>query len=275
MSNGFSLREGYEVRLAAFEGPLDLLLHLIEREKLDISTISLAQVTDQFLQHIQNAETLLPGTLADFLAMAARLVWLKSRLLLPQPPKASDAEEEDPGEELARQLREYKRFKQVAQTLHEVAASGHRGFVRVAIAPEFERQLRRCDVSLEEFLAAVGRALSAKQPPPVVGTVVTPFTVTIHDQIHLIARLTAGGQSITFHSLLGRATNRIEIIVTLLAVLELSKRQRVLVQQSRVFGEITITPVAGAEIETGAEGDEAFFLPQDQGLTAVTDEIEE
>ena len=80
----------YQVRLPVFEGPLDLLLHLIEREKLDISTVSLALVTDQFLDYLQGIESVQAATLADFLAMAARLVWLKSRLLLPQPARPAE-----------------------------------------------------------------------------------------------------------------------------------------------------------------------------------------
>ncbi len=251
MSNGFFVKDTYEVHLPVYEGPLDLLLYLIEREKLEIGTVSLAQVTDQFLAFIRDAETLLSATLADFLAMAARLVWLKSRLLLPQPAKPADLEEEDPGEELARQLREYKRFKEVAQRLHEMASSGRRGFVRIAPAPEFERQLRGREVSLEAFLAAVARALAVKPPAPVVGTLVAPFTVTIHDQIHLIARVTGGGQRVAFHSLLQQARNRVEVIVTLLAVLELLKRRRITAEQGSIFGEILLSAVPGVEVDAG------------------------
>ena len=104
----YSNDETYQVRLSLFEGPLDLLLHLIEREELDITKISLAQVTDQYLAYISQLEELHPETLADFLVVAARLLLIKSQILLPRPeaqPLAVD--EEDPGEALARQLREY------------------------------------------------------------------------------------------------------------------------------------------------------------------------
>src|SRR5512137_2055525 len=109
-----SLQEDpYQVRLPAFEGPLDLLLQLIEREKLDISSISLAQVADQFLAYVREMDQIAADTLADFLVVASRLVWIKSHLLLPQPLQPGDDEqEEDPAEALARQLREYKRFKE-------------------------------------------------------------------------------------------------------------------------------------------------------------------
>src|SRR5512137_283080 len=110
-----SLRdETYQVRLPVFEGPLDLLLQLIERERLDISVVSIAAVTEQFLIYVRQIEDIQPDTLADFLVMAARLVWIKSRILLPQPARPDDDEEEDPAEALARQLKEYKRFKEAA-----------------------------------------------------------------------------------------------------------------------------------------------------------------
>src|SRR5512136_2070141 len=111
-----SLQEDpYQVRIPAFEGPLDLLLQLIEREKLDISAVSLAQVADQFLAYVRELETVAAEVLADFLAVAARLVLIKSRALLPRPaPAAGEEEEEDPAEALARQLREYKRYREAA-----------------------------------------------------------------------------------------------------------------------------------------------------------------
>ncbi len=238
----------YEVHLPVFDGPLDLLLHLIEREKLDISVVSLAQVAGQFLDHVRDLEVVAPGTLADFLAVAARLVWIKSRLLLPQPRKAEDELEEDPGEALARQLREYKRFKEVAQALQGIAARGQRAFVRVAPAPEMERHLAGGEVSLADFLAAAVRAFAARPTAPPVDTVVTPLTLTIHDQIGLIAHLTAGGRPVTFSALLQRARHRVEVIVTLLAVLELLKRRKVVASQEGLFGEIMITPAPGEEI---------------------------
>jgi segregation and condensation protein A len=255
MSNAYTTTDAYQVRLPVFEGPLDLLLHLIEREKLDISTVSLAQVTDQFLASIHAIDDLQPALLADFLAMAARLVWLKSRLLLPRPAKVAEVEEEDPGEALARQLREYKRFKEAAKSLQQMAEAGNRAFVRVAPAPEFERQLRGCDVTLAEFLVAIGRALASKPPAAPAASMVTPFKLTIHDQIHLIGHLTSGGRPVTFRALLGQVRNRVEAIVTLLAVLELLKRRQIVVEQNVLFGDIVITPAAGVEIEEQENGD--------------------
>jgi len=247
----FSTRrdDTYQVHLPIFDGPLDLLLHLIEREKLDISTISLAQVTDQFLGYIRALGQIQAEALADFLVMAARLVWIKSRALLPQPAQAEAAEEEDPGEALARQLRTYKQFKEAANALRVIEESGRRAYVRLAPLPELARRPEIAAITLADLIAAAGRAFAELPPTPLpVDSVVAPFTLTIKDQIRLIGRVTAGGKSVSFRALLQNARDRLEIIVTLLAVLELIKRRQVIVEQGEIFGEITITPVAGVEI---------------------------
>ncbi len=258
-----SLQEDpYQVRLPAFEGPLDLLLQLIEREKLDISSISLAQVADQFLAYVRELDQIAADTLADFLVVAARLVWIKSHLLLPQPTRPGDGElEDDPAEALARQLREYKRFKEAAFALRSIEEAGYHTYLRAAPPPELERHLEADASALVELLAAAQAALAAATaslPPESLDGMVVPFTLTIHDQIGLIRRVTAGSQGISFKSLLLRVNHRVEIIVTLLAVLELIKRRQIEVAQDQPFGDIMITPVAGSEIteDEGENGDE-------------------
>ena len=248
-----SLQEDpYRVRIPAFEGPLDLLLQLIEREKLDISSISLAQVADQFLAYVREMDQVAADTLADFLLVAARLVWIKSHLLLPQPLRPGDDEqEEDPAEALARQLREYKRFKEAALALRSIEEAGYHTYLRAAPPPELERHLEADSSSLVELLAAAQAALAsaaASLRPESLDGMVVPFTLTIHDQIGLIRRVMAGSQGVSFQSLLLRAHYRMEIIVTLLAVFELIKRRQIEVTQDQPFGDIMITPVAGSEI---------------------------
>ena len=136
------MTDTYEVNLPVYQGPLDLLLQLIEREKLDISAIALAAVTDQFLAHIRQIEELQPDLLTDFLLVAARLIWIKSRILLPSaPPTEDEEEEEDPAEALARQIKEYKRFKEVAQQLRAIEERGWHTYPRVAPPPEIATRL--------------------------------------------------------------------------------------------------------------------------------------
>jgi segregation and condensation protein A len=244
--------ETYQVRLPAFEGPLDLLLQLIEREKLDISSISLAQVADQFLAYVRELEQIDADTLADFLVVASRLVWIKSHLLLPQSSRPGDDEqEEDPAEALARQLREYKRFKDAALALRSIEETGYHTYLRAAPPPELERRLEADSSALVELLAAAQATLAAVTTglaPESLDGMVVPFALTIHDQIGLIRRVTAGSQGVSFQSLLLRAHHRMEVIVTLLAVLELIKRRQIEVTQDQPFGDIMITPVPGSEI---------------------------
>jgi segregation and condensation protein A len=243
------MTDAYQIHLPVFEGPLDLLLQLIEREKLDISVVTIASVTDQFLAHVRQIEEVQPHILADFLVLAARLVWIKSRILLPQPAQGDDEAEEDPGEALARQLKEYKRFKEAARLLREIEERGLHTYPRVAPPPELDARLAEGSirVSVADLLAAAQSALAGLPPtPPVPAGVVIPFTLTIRDQIGLIREKTASGRGITFHSLLQYARQRVEIIVTLLAVLELIKRREINVTQEAMFGEIMIVPAPDA-----------------------------
>lgn len=246
--------ETYQVQLPVFEGPLDLLLQLIEREKLDISAVSLAQVTDQFLAHVRTLADVSAGTLADFLEVAVKLVWIKSRLLLPQPRRSEEEEEEDPAEALARQLREYKRFKEAAASLRTIEEAGLHTYGRVAAPPDLERRLEADAGSLGDLLAAARAALAAvaAQPVEAPNGMVVPFTLTIQDQIEHIRRAMSEHRHVTFQGLLSRARHRMEIIVTLLAVLELIKRGQAVVTQAHAFGEICIEP-AQASIPGGPD----------------------
>ncbi|MCR4406604.1 MAG: segregation/condensation protein A [Anaerolineae bacterium] len=238
----------YQVRLPVFEGPLDLLLHLIEREELDITAVSLAQVTDQYLAYLALMEEPPAEVLADFLVMAARLLLIKSRALLPRPSEVLSSEEEDVGDDLARQLIEYKKFKQAAESLRQREEAGLRSYLRLAPPPRPERPLDLEDVTLDDLVAAVRQALAVTPPAPPVSEVVAPFQITIGDRIAAIRDILRTHAQVSFHHLLSEATSRLEIIVTFLAVLELIKSGYVDVQQDRLFGEIIILGKPGLEI---------------------------
>ncbi|RLC70356.1 MAG: chromosome segregation protein ScpA, partial [Chloroflexi bacterium] len=164
MSEHFITTQPYQVRLPVFEGPLDLLLHLIEREELDITSVSLAQVTDQYLTYLSLMEKPPAEVLADFLVVAAKLLLIKSRALLPQPPGSLSTEEEDVGEDLARQLIEYRRFKRVAESLRRREEAGLRAYLRLAPPPRLARPLDLEDVPLDDLVAAMRQALSVTPP---------------------------------------------------------------------------------------------------------------
>jgi segregation and condensation protein A len=233
----------YQVHLPMFEGPLGLLLHLIEREELDITKVALAQVTDQYLAYLAVLKEVEVEFLTDFLVVAAKLLFIKSQVLLPRPPPSLiGEEEEDIGDQLARQLRAYKQFKTVAQALRQQETDGLRSFIRLAPPPKLEPRLSLGEVTLDDLVAAVRQALSVRPPDPAVSEVVSPVTVTIGEQMALIRDELTHHRQISFQRLLRQVTTRVEVIVTFLAILELIKQYEIEVRQDVLFGEILISP---------------------------------
>lgn len=233
----------YTVATPVFEGPLDLLLQLIERAELDITRLALAQVTDQYLEHIRRLENLRAEEVSAFLVIAARLIQIKSEALLPRPPVRQEGEE-DPGEALARQLLEYKRFKEAANYLGERESLGLRTYLRLAPPPKVEGVLDLSGIVLADLVEAAQRIFSLSDNRPSLRTVVTPSPVTIRQKIGLIVRaLRQLGRS-SFWALLNGARGRLDIVVTFLAMLELIKQRRVRAHQETLFGEIEIEPSA-------------------------------
>ncbi len=229
--------------LEGFEGPLDLLLQLIEHHQLDITTIALAEVTEQYLALVHAAEPDL-ATMAEFLATGARLLVIKTRALLPRSPLPVIAEE-DTGEQLARQLREYSQFKQVAAALKDRESAGLRTYLRVAPPPLPPRPqpaaVPTLDIGIGALHAAVERRLAilrSTEEPTV--EIPRPKALSIADvTAHLRRRLTKSAW-VTFDDLLSLATSRHEVIVTLWTVLELYKRHVIVFRQEGLFDQITL-----------------------------------
>ena len=234
----------YRVKLEVFEGPLDLLLSLIEKQELDITKVSLVAVTDQYLDYIQRLDRITADNLADFLVVAAKLLLIKSRALLPGPPPLEEGEEEeDVGEELARQLREYKRLKALAGALRDREEQGLQAFVRVASLPDVERELDLTDVTLDDLVAAVREALTIQPPAEHVNGVLPPIAISVEEKIQEIRSLLSSRRSFSFTRMLHSAASRIEVIVAFLALLQLIKQSAVQVRQARLFGEILVSTV--------------------------------
>jgi segregation and condensation protein A len=223
-----------------FEGPLDLLLHLIEREELDITRVSLAMVADQYLDYMAVLQEVAAANLADFLVIAARLLLIKSRALLPPPETPPEEEEEDVAEELAQQLLEYRRFKDVAAQLREIEQTERRAYPRLAPPPQLQRPPRWGEASPGELLAALKRVLEAHPPAPPVDEVVAPMTVRIADCIILIAGMMRQHRRLRFSALMQRARSRLEVIVIFMAMLEMIKQQRLRAVQEQSFAEIYV-----------------------------------
>ncbi len=241
----------YHVETAHFEGPLALLLRLIEKEELDITKVALAQVTDQFLQHVDTMKQD-PDIemVADFLVVAARLLWIKSRVLLPhREAPASDGEggEEDIGDELVRQLRTYRRYKEAAQRLRERDGARLHAHVRVALPP----RPREVTLDLAGFtladLHALGQAAIYPQESPRPEDALQRPTISIGQQIRLIRTRLRDWKRVGFRALLGQRPSRVEAVVTLQAILELMKQQVVRVRQTSRFGDILIESLVPPE----------------------------
>ncbi len=233
----------YQVRTEVFEGPLDLLLALIQRMELDITRLALAQITDQYLAEVRAMQDRSPEEMSAFLAVAARLLYIKSQALLPRPADdATSADEEDPGDALLRQLRAYRRYKRAAQWLRQRLDAGQRTVPRLAAPPRVPvtPQLDLGGFTVADLRLAARRLLL---PPPqkTLGVTLAPPRVTVRDKIRAIfSALRARGRTSFFR--LVRRRPRQEIPVTFLALLELVKRRIVRARQERLFGDITLEP---------------------------------
>ncbi len=258
--------DAFQVKLPDFEGPLDLLLYLIEREELDITRVSLAKVTGAYLEYIHVLEQLQVDQVADFLVVAAKLLLIKSEALLPRPPSTPSSEEEDVGDDLVRQLLLYKQYKESARQLGDREAAGLHTYIRVAPPPKIDAKLDLSNITVDMLIKAVRNVLEIEPPGPAVGTVVKPFTLTIRDQMNLIERILRYRPNISFKRMLRRARDRVEIIVTFLAVLELLRRHKVDVVQEQIFGDILILPLENpAQAESTVIPDEEeseFEIPK-------------
>jgi segregation and condensation protein A len=232
----------FPVDLPVYQGPLDLLLQLIEREELDITKVALAQVTDQYLAHVRALEQHDLANIADFVIIAARLLLIKSEALLPRPPQRAPGEE-DPGDELARQLILYKKYKEIGEILRHREAEGLRTFLRTAAPPKADPKLDLSNLTPLDLFRAVTRALALLPDSPAVSEVVIPQEVTIRDKIRRVqTALRAHGRA-RFFDLLAESQSRIEIMITFLAILELVKQRRVAAFQEKVFGDILVEPL--------------------------------
>ncbi len=230
----------YRVTLPNFEGPLDTLLYFIERDRLDITEVSLAQVTDQYLNYLGGLSERDPDSMADFLVVAAKLLLIKSRVLIPQPPATLAQTAEDEGTDLVQLLIEYRKFKEAAGWLRELETHGLQSYVRMADVPVPEQELELGDVTLDALVAAVRRVMLGKSEAVPVDSTLAPIAISVNDQMNLIRRETSRQESVSFLQLLSQTASRLEVIVTLLALLELVKRHLVAMRQDRPFDDILI-----------------------------------
>jgi segregation and condensation protein A len=234
-------RPGVTFKLPRFEGALDLLLHLIKRDEMDIYDIPIAHITQQYLQYIEMMQLLDLEVAGDFLVMAATLMRIKAKMLLPLPKSDDDEEEGDPREELVQRLIEYRLYKEASGALKEQEGLRRSIFERGMVPTEDEAgPLPLAPATLFDLLEALNRVL-ARRPERVVYEVRTEVW-DIEDKMSLIARSVAEDGRLLFSTLMGDAHSRMEVVVSFMALLELVKMGQIVIVQDANFADILILP---------------------------------
>lgn len=230
----------YSIRLPHFEGPLDLLVHLIRENKVDIYDIPIAEITRQYLEYLELMKELNLEIAGEFLVMAATLIQIKTRMLLPVDEDVPPEEREDPRIELVERLLEYQAIKGAAIALNEYHESWLEHFWRHPSLEEYEDeepQMGLFDVNIFDLLQAFKKVLE-KAPPEAVA--LTKETLTIKDKINYIIDILEEKGTIRFDSLFREGVTRIELIVTFLALLEILRLGIARAYQEKEFGQIWV-----------------------------------
>lgn len=242
----------YKVKLEVFEGPLDLLLHLIKKEEVDIYHIPIAKITAQYMEYLDLMKMVVPDVAGEFVVMGATLMYIKSRMLLPEDQQMSDPEiitdELDPRWDLIRQLVEYKKFKEAAEHLHERELFQENVYTRQQSTLGFDHPIDEGptlgEISIFDLLNAFNKVLKSADQEDLREVFEDRFTVS--DKIDFILKLISLEERTTFSRLFDGMASRTEIIVTFLALLELIRLKQLRIIQSESFGEIDIIR-AGSE----------------------------
>jgi segregation and condensation protein A len=240
------MESDYKVKLEIFEGPLDLLLYLIKRDEIDIYEISIERITRQYLEYLQAFKELNIDVAGEFVVMAANLIYLKSRSLLPvdQQPPDEETDEDDPRWDLIRQLIEYKKFKEAAAQLHVRALEQERIFIRDGgPSTVVETPLRLAEVGIFQLIHAFQNVIKRVEAREDLQEIFGEH-FTVSEKIEIILQKVAAGTAVRFSELFGDIVSRVEIIVTFLALLELIRLKQVHAIQRSVFDEIEIAAAA-------------------------------
>jgi segregation and condensation protein A len=234
----------FQLQLDVFEGPLDLLLFLIEKEEMDITAVSLVQVTDQYLRYLRAGDQIDHTALAEFIAIGARLIYLKSRALLPKP-QPEEEDEEDTGEDLVQRLREYRRFKEVAAQLKEIEELGLRAYPRLAPPPTLPMPTGLDGVTLDRLVRIFQEVLERQPEEDEPEGVVERHEVTVDEKVQELTQRLTQRKRLSFRAWISACRTRMEVIVSFMAVLELIKALRLYAEQSSEFGDIDLVALEG------------------------------
>ncbi len=267
----------YKVQLEVFEGPLDLLLYLIKKDEVDIYNIPIARITSQYMEYLDLMKLVVPEVAGEFVVMGATLMYVKSRMLLPEDQQVTDpeavTEEMDPRWDLIRQLVEYKKFKEAAEHLHERETFQQNVYARqqnglgFEPAPAAEETLFQ-EISIFDLLNAFNQVLKrANEAENLAEIFEDRFTVS--DKIDFILKLTTVEPRTRFSSLFDGMASRTEIVATFLALLELMRLRHLCIEQSEAFGEIDIVRISPAETDAAnSQPTEAAVLQEDSTTPA-------
>lgn len=235
----------YRVKLSVFEGPLDLLLHLIKKEEVDIYDIPVARITDEYLQYLNLLETMNLDVAGEYLVMAATLTHIKSRMLLPPSEDEAEEPDEDPRADLVHQLVEYQRYREAAVALGERPVLSRDVFRRDAAVPDNDQgegvRLRDVTVAdlLEAFREVMERALRESFHE------IVHEEISVDECVDLIVRRMELDGPLRFRDLFAGGPSRRRLVATFLALLELVKRQAIQARQEEDGGEILLFPKPG------------------------------
>ena len=225
-----------ELKLEKFEGPLDLLLQLIDQEKMDISEIALSKITEQFFAYLDKLEKNRPEELADFLVIAARLIFLKSHNLL----QYANPQEEENGPALADQLKLYKQYVEASKTINILWQAGKVAYGRVEPPIKVTEFILPTNAGAQNLHTAMTTLLRRLKPVEALPKVTIDHSVSVKQRIDAIRQLLTGSKEVSFKHILANAKNKTEIIVSFLAILELIKEKSVHVKQAWSFEDMFI-----------------------------------
>ncbi len=248
--------EMVQIQVRGFEGPIDLLLELIDSQELDITALSLAEVTDQYWQELENTGDLDADAISDFISVGSKLMYIKSNALLPSaepPPGDLDERIEETVADLTAALEEHRRFRDAVDLFRQLEEEGRRTFARAAPPKNVPMPPGLEGVTLDNLLSAVKDALADKPAESDEETVIHVEPVTVSEKSEEIsAKLSRKSGRLPFRPLLKACATRTEIVVLFMAVLELIKGGGMWAEQEEAFGEIQLIDTA-AEAEAAAE----------------------
>lgn len=230
----------YQITIDQFEGPLDLLLHLIKESKMDIFTVKIELVIEQYLNYIETMKEMNLEIASSFLVMASELIEMKSRKLLPRQQEEAEEEEENPEEKLRQRLVEYQQYQEITKALKEKEELRQEIYTK---SPESLRQyateenIIQSDVTLDDLLDAFQKFLKRKEEQKPLHTKVTTKEITVEERRQGIRRILKEKGKVSFFDLF-EETTRAYVVVTFLAILEMARKNELYLSQEKEFGDI-------------------------------------